>query len=134
MTPATAIVEVTHEADIAIARIEARAIARAAGLANADIEAFATALSEIVRNVVVHAAFGSVSLGILDGDKLGVFAVVSDRGPGIPDVSRAMQDGYSTTGSMGAGLGGAARLVDAFAIDSRSTGTVVRLEKWLRGL
>jgi hypothetical protein len=49
-----------------------------------------------------------------------------DRGPGIPDVARAMGDGYSTSGTAGQGLGGMQRLSDLFEIHSqRSVGTAL---------
>jgi serine/threonine-protein kinase RsbT len=55
-----------------------------------------------------------------------------DHGPGIPDVGRAMREGFSTVGSLGLGLSGARRLVDEFRIDSEpGRGTTVEVVKWL---
>jgi len=60
-----------------------------------------------------------------------IVVVASDRGPGIPDVDLAMQDGYSTGHSLGLGLPGARRLMDEFDIDSEiSRGTTVTMKKW----
>jgi len=43
---------------------------------------------------------------------------VVDRGPGIEDLDRAMQDHYSSSGTLGLGLPGVKRLVDQFTIAS----------------
>jgi hypothetical protein len=51
-----------------------------------------------------------------------------DRGPGIADVTRAMDDGYSTGGTMGAGLGAMKRIASRFELFTGSTGTIVMLE------
>ena len=54
-----------------------------------------------------------------------------DSGPGIPDVSRAMRDGYSTYRGLGLGLPGARRLMDEFDIVSEiGKGTTVTMTKW----
>ena len=56
-----------------------------------------------------------------------------DRGPGIPDIDMAMQDGFSTSKSMGMGMPGAKRLMDEFEIESEmGIGTTVIIRKWLR--
>jgi serine/threonine-protein kinase RsbT len=127
-----AVVDISHEADVATARITARSLASQAGLTATDVEAFATAVSEIARNIIDHATFGRVELGRLGDGRSGVYAVASDHGPGIPDVARALTDGYSTSGGLGAGLGGAKRLVDDLVIESTSTGAVVRIQKLRR--
>ena len=57
--------------------------------------------------------------------------VARDTGPGIPDVERALSDGYSTDEGLGLGLPGARRLVDEFDIASEpGRGTTVVLTKW----
>ena len=59
--------------------------------------------------------------------------MASDNGPGIEDIERALQDGYTTGGGLGLGLPGARRLVDEFEIESAPRqGTTVRLVKWSR--
>ena len=55
-----------------------------------------------------------------------------DKGPGIPDLEKAMSDGYTTGNGMGFGLPGAKRLVDDFHIESKvNEGTLVRVVKWI---
>jgi serine/threonine-protein kinase RsbT len=69
-----------------------------------------------------------------DGNgRSGIEVVAADHGPGIEDVERALQDGYTTGGGVGLGLPGARRLVDEFEIESAPRqGTTVRLVKWSR--
>jgi anti-sigma regulatory factor (Ser/Thr protein kinase) len=62
-----------------------------------------------------------------------VSILARDSGPGIPDIGRAQQDGYSTYRGLGLGLGGARRLMDEFEIASEvGTGTTVTMTKWRR--
>jgi serine/threonine-protein kinase RsbT len=57
--------------------------------------------------------------------------IARDQGPGIPDIDRALQDGYSTGGGLGLGLSGAKRLMDEFEIVSAvGQGTTVTMIKW----
>jgi serine/threonine-protein kinase RsbT len=84
---------------------------------------------------VVYAGGGEVVIRV-DESSGGpaIVAVARDEGPGIPDVERAMQDGYSTGGSLGIGLPSARRLVDEFEIVSAAgQGTTVTLRIWIRG-
>jgi hypothetical protein len=61
----------------------------------------------------------------------GVRVVARDTGPVIPDVPRAMADGYSTCRGLGLGLPGARRLVDEFAVASEvGRGTTVTMTTW----
>src|SRR5438034_11579176 len=82
----------------------------------------------------MYAKRGEISLGVVaNGDQQGVVIVARDQGPGIPDVTRALQDGYSTSGGLGLGLPGARRLMDDFDVVSISgKGTTVRMKKWRR--
>jgi serine/threonine-protein kinase RsbT len=63
----------------------------------------------------------------------GIRVIARDEGPGIADLERALQDGYTTGGGLGLGLPGARRLVDDFSIESApGRGTTVTLVKWSR--
>lgn len=53
--------------------------------------------------------------------------IVADNGPGIPDVEKALDDGYSTGGSLGAGLPGSRRLAQEFDIQSEPGHTTVTI-------
>lgn len=125
-------VEVNHEADIVAARQIGRELATEAGFTSTDITLIATAISEVARNILVYAQFGEVRLRrVSDGSVEGVEVVAIDNGPGIADVERAMQDGFSTGGSLGLGLPGARRLMDEFSITSElGKGTTITMVKW----
>jgi serine/threonine-protein kinase RsbT len=122
------------DADIVAARQMGRELAARAGFAGRDQVLIATAISEITRNILIYAGSGEVTLAIAaKGLRRGITVVVSDQGPGIPNVERAMRDGFSTGKSLGVGLPGARRLMDDFEIVSKvGEGTTVTMSKWLR--
>ncbi|MBV9950281.1 MAG: SpoIIE family protein phosphatase [Myxococcales bacterium] len=130
--PAAATVPVRDESDIAMARKRVRELGTREGLPAADVEALATAVTEIARNILVYAGSGEVRIAaVTDGSRDGVVVVAADQGPGIPDVELALRDGYTTGGGLGLGLGGARRLVNEFNIVSRvGEGTRVAITKW----
>lgn len=129
-----AVVPITLEIDIVSARQQGRALAAQVGFSGGDLTLIATAISEIARNIVVYAKRGEIVLSpVQDGARRGILVVARDHGPGIPDVARAMQDGYSTARSLGLGLPGAKRLMDDFEIVSEvGKGTTVTMRKWMR--
>ena len=125
-------VRVSDESDVTIARQRTRELAALQGLSTAAIEALATAVSEIARNIVVHAGSGEIRIApAVGGGNRGVIVTALDLGPGIADIAQAMQDGFSTTGSLGFGLPGARRLVNEFEIESTvGEGTRITLRSW----
>jgi len=102
------------------------------GFSLVDQTKMVTAASELARNAVLHGGGGTVRLEALnDGARRGLRLVFEDQGPGIPDVTQALRDGFTTAGGLGLGLGGARRLVNEFEIDSRpGTGTRVMIARW----
>jgi len=126
-------VPVGSDADIIIARQQGRALAEKAGFSGSDLTLVATAISEVARNIVEHARRGEVVLRMIhQGEKRGISIVARDEGPGIDDISLAMQDGYSSGKGLGLGLPGARRVVDEFECEfSGGVGTTVRMKKWL---
>lgn len=125
-------VPVTTDADVVVARQKGRELAARAGFSATELTVIATAVSEIARNIVKFAKRGEVVVSVVtENDRKGVTVVVRDVGPGIPDVERAVQDGYSTYGGLGLGLPGARRLMDEFEIVSEvGKGTTVIMTKW----
>src|SRR5690348_1004659 len=126
---------VTSEADLLRVRSALRAQAQQAGLGLTATTKLVTAGSELARNIRRYATGGegTVSIGQCASPRRGVKAVFCDRGPGIADMAAALSDGYSTAGSLGLGLPGSRRLVDAFRIDSApGRGTTVVIEQWIR--
>ena len=127
-------VEIASDVDVVQARQHGRELAAGAGFSTGDQTVIAAAISEVARNILMYARRGEISLSVVaNGDQQGVVIVARDQGPGIPDVSRALQDGYSTSGGLGLGLPGARRLMDDFDIASVvGQGTTVTMRKWRR--
>jgi serine/threonine-protein kinase RsbT len=126
-------VAISSAADIVTARQKGRALATEIGFDGSDQTLVATAISEVARNIVDHAKRGEISLVALNnGSKHGIVITARDEGPGIPDIARAMEYGYSTRKGLGVGLPGAKWLMDEFEIDSKvGHGTTVTMKKWL---
>ncbi len=127
-------VAIDRDVDIVSARQKGRELASQCGLPSTDLAVVATAISELARNIVRYAVRGEIILRLVDDHgKRGIEVVADDDGPGIPDVALAMQDGYSTSGSLGLGLPGVRRLMDEFEITSDfGKGTTVTVRKWKR--
>lgn len=127
-------VAVSSAADIVTARQKGRALAMDLGFNGSDLTLIATAISEVARNIVDHAKEGVIRLAPLNhGSRHGIQIVAEDKGPGISDVSQAMQYGYSTRKGLGVGLPGAKWLMDEFDIDSHvGEGTTITMKKWRR--
>jgi len=91
-----------------------------------------TAASELARNTLIHGGGGRLHMDIVDnGARKGVQMTFEDDGPGIPDVTLAMKDGYTTGGGLGLGLSGTRRLMSDFAIESEAgKGTKVTVARW----
>ena len=125
-------IPVREVGDIVAVRQQTRQWAGAVGLSLVDQTKIVTAASELARNVVVYGGGGSVRLELLEnGVRKGLRLVFADQGPGIPDVEKALQDGFTTGGGLGLGLGGARRLVNEFVIDSAvGRGTTVTIARW----
>ena len=125
-------VTIQSDFDILTARQTGRALAQQLGMSSTDQTVVATVVSELARNILLYAKLGTLSFGIdqLDGRR-GIVIVAKDRGPGIQDIDRALQVGFSTSRSLGLGLPGVKRLMDDFEIVSKiDEGTIVTARKW----
>ncbi len=129
-----ATVSIAAEPDIASVRQLGREISAKAGFAAGDQTVIAAAIAEVARNIVTHAGRGEITLSAeSEGGRQGIVVVARDRGPGIPDVSSALREGFSTAGRAGLGLPGARRLMDVFEIASApGKGTTITMQKWRR--
>ena len=126
-------VRIDYETDIVTARQKGRELAREAGFSGSDLALIATAISEIARNIIIYAVKGEIVLGVARKDgRTGIVVIAKDEGPGIPNIEKAMEDGFSTGKSLGLGLPGAKRLMDEFnIISSVGAGTTVTMKKWV---
>jgi anti-sigma regulatory factor (Ser/Thr protein kinase) len=83
--------------------------------------------TELASNLVRHSRDGRMLLQVLSHGVSGWLELLSvDGGPGMTDVQRCLQDGYSTAGTPGNGLGAVKRLSDEFDVHSMpGKGTVI---------
>ena len=118
--------------DVVRARQAVRAVATAAGFSLVDQTKIITAASEIARNTIDYGGGGEMKIEVVNVQgRRGVRLVFSDKGPGIPDIDKALTDGFTTGGGLGLGLSGAKRLVNEFEIKSApGEGTVITLLRW----
>ena len=125
-------VPIADDRDLVVARGEGRAMAARLGFSRTDATLIATAISEVGRNILVHAGHGEIELRpARDGNRTGLVVVARDQGPGIRDVAAALRDGYGTKNGLGLGLPGSRRIMDDFRIDSEvGKGTTVAMCKW----
>lgn len=122
---------IRSEKDIGIAVVCAQASARTMGFSQANIERLGTGISELAHNIVKYApeTGGDIILTMeRQHDRLHLMVKARDNGPGIADIEAAMQAHFSTSGSLGLGLPGVKRMMDAFSIVSvPGSGTVVTI-------
>ncbi|EJL47564.1 serine/threonine-protein kinase RsbT [Brevibacillus agri] len=92
----------------------------------------ATSISELARNIFLYAGTGTITIAPIEQNGvIGLQLTAIDAGPGIPDIRKALEDGYSTSGALGAGLPGVRRMMDEFEIHSSpGEGTRVVVVKW----
>jgi serine/threonine-protein kinase RsbT len=126
--------EIHSTIDIVTARQQGRELAQELGFAGSEITLIAAAISEIARNILDHAKRGELNFSVAQRDGHRYLQIVAqDQGPGIADIPRAMQYGYSTRGGLGVGLPGAKWLMDEFEIDSVvGQGTKVTMRKLIK--
>ena len=124
--------DLQSDVDVVAARHGVREWAREIGLTVLDLTKVVTAASELARNAVVHGGGGVMCLQMVrQTNRDGLRMTFSDRGPGIPEIDRAMEDGYSTGNGMGIGLPGARRLVNEFDLASTpGEGTSITIVRW----
>jgi serine/threonine-protein kinase RsbT len=120
------------ESDIVQARQLVRKWAVDGGFSLVDQTKIVTAASELARNTIKYGGGGTMTLESLnEGMRNGLRATFEDKGPGIPDTERALQDGYTTGSGLGLGLGGAKRLSNEFELFSKvGEGTRVIITRW----
>ncbi|MFZ5779198.1 MAG: ATP-binding protein [Pseudomonadota bacterium] len=119
--------------DIVRVRQKVRVRATEIGLSLVEQTKLITAASELARNALDYGRGGHADIETLSEPRRGVRIVFRDKGPGIPDIARAMTDGFTSGNGLGHGLGGAKRLVDDFHIESTvGEGTTVIIARWKR--
>ncbi|AQY50442.1 putative positive regulation of sigma-B activity [Listeria weihenstephanensis FSL R9-0317] len=130
-------VRIINEWDIVAARQLGRKISKETGFGTVDQARITTAISELARNIFLYAGTGEICIEKMTGTgKDGLKIIARDKGPGIVDVRQVMQDGYTTSGGLGAGLPGVKRLMDTFdlvsSVEEGKRGTIITTQKWVR--
>lgn len=126
-------IAISSAQDIVEARQKGRIITQELGCSPTQATLVATAISELARNIILYAEQGEISLSRFENDKkVGIQIIATDDGPGIPNIARAMMNGFSTSGGLGLGLPGLKHISDSFKIDSKpGQGVRVEMVMWL---
>lgn len=126
--------KINTEQDMLLFRQRLREYAQKIGMSVLNQTKLITASSELARNILVYAGNGKATIEVVsERQQTGIKVVFEDNGPGIADINKAMQDGFSTGKSLGLGLPGAKRLVNFFDIKSKvGHGTTVTVIRWKR--
>jgi serine/threonine-protein kinase RsbT len=124
---------IRSEMDASRTVLESTLYSREAGFNEVASRIIATAVSELVRNILKYADNGEICVRrIKDYGRRGIEIEASDKGPGIEDCEEAMRDHVSTGGTLGMGLPGVKRMMDEFSLDSApGKGTRVTARKWM---
>lgn len=120
-------VPIDDASGVAAARRAAAELATRLGFGDSDGGRATLLASEAASNVHKHAGRGALLLTAHSGSAAALEIVAVDAGPGF-EADRAARDGYTTSGTMGAGLGAMRRMasrVDIYTQPGR--GSVVRL-------
>ncbi len=125
-------VDLVDLADVGTAIAAARRTAEQAGFDETNQYLIATAVSELATNIVRYAGSGEIRMRVVrTAENRGIEVVAEDSGPGIADIELAMQENYSSGGSLGLGLPGIKRIMDEFVVESSAdTGTRCVARKW----
>jgi serine/threonine-protein kinase RsbT len=128
-------ISIASDTDIVKARQVGREMAATGGCGATDLTMVATAISEIARNMLTHAGGGDVQFELVEHNgRRSLLITAHDDGPGIVDVNRALEDGFTTGEGLGLGLPGARRLMDEFTVITEpQRGTTVIMRKWCSG-
>lgn len=128
----SSILPIRTQSDVVLVRQAVRDWSKELGFSLVDQTKIVTAASELARNTLEYGGGGELRLARLqEGFRKGLRLAFSDQGPGIPDISLALKDGYTTGGGLGLGLSGAKRLMNDFEITSTvGEGTTVTVTRW----
>jgi len=121
------------EIDASRTVLESSLYSREAGFDETPSRMIATAVSELVRNILKYAGSGEIRLRRVKGmGGRGIEIEAVDQGPGIADCAAAMSDHFSSGGTLGLGLPGVKRMMDEFWLESTpGEGTRVTVRKWI---
>ena len=130
--PAEGSMVLATEQDIVMSRQTVRKLTQALKFSLVDQTKMITAASELSRNTVVYGGGGEMRWEtVVNGVRQGLRLHFEDHGPGIPDLTLALTDGWTSGKGMGVGLSGSRRLVNEFDIRTAvGEGTCVTITRW----
>jgi serine/threonine-protein kinase RsbT len=126
------VIQIHIEDDIIFARKMVRKLGESVNLTQVNLARVITSVSELSRNIYQFAGKGFIELEIIrEQSKTGIRITANDDGPGIEDIKQASKKGYSSIGTLGAGIPGVQNMMDEFTIKSSpGDGTKVTAVKW----
>ena len=130
--PAEGLMVLATEQDIVMSRQTVRKLTQQINFSLVDQTKMITAASELSRNTVVYGGGGEMRWQVVTKEpKTGLRLAFEDKGPGIPDLTLALTDGWTSGKGMGVGLSGSRRLVNEFDIRTAvGEGTCVTITRW----
>ncbi len=122
-------VPISDESSVGEARRSSRLAAERAGFDETRCNDFALLATEVSRNVLRHGAGGQTVIEVEKRGDTPVGRILAlDNGPGLREIERSFEDGYSTGGTLGIGMGAMKRTATTFDIFTSKSGTVVFME------
>jgi serine/threonine-protein kinase RsbT len=127
------VLPINEEFDVIVASRKCQNLTTEMGFSHSDQITIGIVVTELAQNIVVHANHGAIIFKeIQQENKKGILIIARDKGPGIPDIELALQDGFSSVGTLGIGLSGVQRLMDGFKISTEvGKGTTIETMKWM---
>jgi anti-sigma regulatory factor (Ser/Thr protein kinase) len=120
------VIAVADETQTAVARRAAADLCRRLNLSEASVARAELIAVELAGNILQHAQRGHIFFAPIPCAPQSIQIIATDLGPGVGDLTRAMEDGFSTSTTPGLGLGSVRRKADALDLYSRpDAGTVV---------
>lgn len=112
-------IRVKDETDIFFIQNELMKVIKPIGFGLVDEKKIKIIVSELAYNIIKYATKGFIRVSRLEEmGKRGVVIKATDKGPGIDDIDKALQDNYSTSGTLGLGLPGIKRMADELKVNS----------------
>lgn len=123
----TAHVQLTDQTSVGEARRAGHRIAAALGMSDVKAGELGILITEAARNAVLHGKGGQLVICGFNSnqERLRIDVLALDKGPGIKDIGKSLQDGYSTAGTPGTGLGAIQRMAATFDVFSNNEGTAL---------
>ncbi len=118
-------VPIEDASQVGEARRAAVQVANLARLDDIELGKLAIVVTELASNIIKHAKRGEILIGNVRGNR-SVEVIALDSGPGMDNLERSMEDGFSSAGTAGQGLGAVTRQSTSFEIYTRpGAGTAI---------